>query len=305
MTRPKIVVLGSFNADLVMYVDRLPAPGETISGRRFATGPGGKGSNQAVAAARLDNDVTFIGRVGIDSFANIGFELWQKEGVRSDYVSRDSTHATGIASIAVEESGENIIMVALGANLAVTHGDIDAAAAVLKNADILMVQLETNLDAVEYALRAARRVGVTTILNPAPAVPLSPDLLALADYLTPNQTELQTLTGNRGLSTEDAARALLTSETQTVVVTLGAQGAAWFRQTDQGSSSAYKVDVVDAVGAGDAFNAGLAVALAEGKTLPEALAFAGAAAAVSVTRPGASASMPYRNEVDELMARSG
>ncbi len=305
MTRPKIVVLGSFNADLVMYVDRLPAPGETISGRHFATGPGGKGSNQAVAAARLDGDVTFVGRVGIDSFANIGFELWQKEGVKSDYVSRDSTRATGIASIAVEESGENIIMVALGANLAVTHGDIDAAAAVIESADVLMVQLETNLDAVEYALRAAKKAGVITILNPAPAVPLPTNMLALADYLTPNQTELQTLTGNQGLSVPDAARSLLSSEKQTVVVTLGSQGAAWFRRAGQGSSSAYKVNVMDAVGAGDAFNAGLAVALAEGMELPEALAFAGAAAAVSVTRPGAAASMPYRNEVDELLERRG
>ncbi|MCB9450739.1 MAG: ribokinase [Anaerolineaceae bacterium] len=304
MTHPKIVVVGSFNADLVMYVNRLPAPGETIAGQRFTTGPGGKGSNQAVAAARLDGDVTFIGRVGIDSFANIGFELWQKEAVKSDYVSRDPVNATGIASIAVEESGENIIMVALGANLAVTQADIDAAATVIAGADVLIAQLETNLDAVQYALETAKQAGVTTILNPAPAAALPAELLALADYLTPNETELQTLTGNQGLSVPDAARSLLTSDSQTVVVTLGAKGAAWFQKDADGSSSAYQVKVVDAVGAGDAFNAGLAIALAQGLKLPEALAFAGGAAAVSVTRPGAAASMPYRNEVDELLARS-
>lgn len=302
MARPRIIVLGSFNADLVMYVDRLPKPGETIHGRRFTTGPGGKGSNQAVAAARLGAEVHFVGRVGIDSFANIGFELWQKEGVETRYISRDSNQSTGIASIAVDQSGENIIMVALGANLAVTEADLQAASSVITGADVLLVQLETNLDAVAHTLRMAHEAGVTTILNPAPAVTLPPEMLALADYLTPNQTELQTLTGNRNISMADAARALLSSDTQTVIVTMGGEGAAWFRRDGHGRVGAFKVNVMDAVGAGDAFNAGLAVALAEQLSLPDALRFASGAAAVSVTRPGAAASMPYRHEVDALLA---
>lgn len=301
MARPRIIVLGSFNADLVMYVDNLPKPGETIHGRRFTTGPGGKGSNQAVAAARLGAEVHFVGRVGVDSFAQIGFELWQKEGVETRYISRDSNQSTGIASIAVDQSGENIIMVALGANLAVTQADLQAASSVITGADVLLVQLETNLDAVAHTLRMAHDAGVTTILNPAPAVALPPEMLALADYLTPNQTELQTLTGSRNLSTADAARALLSSDTQTVIVTMGGDGAAWFRRDGQGKVGAFKVNVMDAVGAGDAFNAGLAVALAEHLALPDALKFASGAAAVSVTRPGAAASMPYRHEVDVLL----
>jgi len=300
----KIVVVGSFNADLISYLKRMPRPGETVHGDTFVTGAGGKGSNQAVAAARLGAEVTFIGRVGSDVFANLAYELWNAEGVNSDYVIQDENHATGVAPIFVDSQGENMIVVVLGANLNIQQSDIDAAKDRIAEADVLVVQLEINLDMVAYALKAAKDKGITTILNPAPAAALPAETIQLADYLTPNETELETLSGAANKDVAASARSLLTRDGQTAVVTLGAQGAQIVSQNQSIRMAAFEVDVVDTTGAGDAFNAGLAVALAEGKDLSTAVRFANATAALCVTKPGTASSTPCRAEVDALYASS-
>lgn len=298
---PKIVVVGSFNTDLTAYTERMPKPGETVIGQKFVTGPGGKGSNQAVAAARLGAEVTFIGRIGQDVFAEIGLGLWKQEGINTDFVIRDPENATGVAPIWVDHSGENMIVVVPGANLAVSLKDIDAAADVIAQADVVISQLEINFDALTHALQVARKHGIRTILNPAPAASISRDLVALADYLTPNETELEVLAGQAGSNIEAAARYLMTTDAQTVVVTLGAQGARWVNKSDTGVIPTFPVEVVDTTGAGDAFNGGFAVALAEGKNLEDAVRFGNATAALSVTKPGTAPSMPNRDQVEALL----
>jgi ribokinase len=296
-----IVVLGSFNADLVTYLQRLPTPGETVHGRRFTIGPGGKGSNQAVAAARLGAQVAFVGRIGQDMLADIGLSLWQAEGIDATHVQRDRHLATGVAVIFVEDGGQNEIVVTSGANKALSPADVDRAEATIASADFLLTQLETSLDTVAYALRVARGHHVRTLLNPAPAQPLPAALLSDVDFLTPNQHEVVLLTGRQHPA--EASASLLQSGVQTVVVTLGAEGAQWVTRAGSGYVPGYPVNVVDTVGAGDAFCAGLAVALAEGKPIEAALVFANAAGAVSVTRRGAASSMPYRQEVDAFLDR--
>jgi len=296
----KIVIVGSFNTDLTSYLDRMPRPGETVSGDRFVTGPGGKGSNQAVAAARLGADVTFVGRVGKDVFANLAYGIWESEGVNTDYVIEDPDHATGVAPIFVDSSGENMIVVVLGANLNIQQSDIDAAKDVIADADVLMVQLEINHDMVGYALKVASELGITTILNPAPAAKLPEDYVKLANYITPNETELEVLSGSNSDDVVTNAKSLLTTDEQTVVVTMGSQGAQIVQQNTQALVGTFNVDVVDTTGAGDAFNGGLAVALAEGKSLTDAVKFANATAALCVTKPGTAPSMPQRADVDAL-----
>ncbi len=301
----RIVVVGSFNADLTSYMERMPRPGETVHGRKFVTGPGGKGSNQAVAAARLGAEVTFVGRIGRDVFAPYALDIWEQEGINTDYVIQDPEHSTGVAPIFVDDTGENSIVVVLGANLAVCRADVDAATRAIAGADILLTQLEVDYDAVGYALKVARQHGVTTILNPAPAGHLPPEVVALADYITPNETELEVLSGMADFSIEEAARSLLTNEEQTIVMTLGSQGARYLRRDGTALVPNFNVDVVDTTGAGDAFNGGLAVALAEGKSLQEAMTFANATAALCVTKPGTTLSMPQRAEVEALLSRQG
>ena len=295
----KIVVVGSFNTDLTAYMERMPRPGETVHGRKFVIGPGGKGSNQAVAAARLGADVTFIGRVGQDVFSEIALRTWAQENINTKYVVRDPENGTGVAPIAVDDTGENSIVVILGANLAVSHVDIDAAADVIASADVVMTQLEINYDATAYALKVAKEKGARTILNPAPAGAVPRETLALADFITPNETELEALSSSTDI--EQGAASLLTTDDQTVVVTLGAQGARSVRKDGSILVPTCKVDVVDTTGAGDAFNGGLAVALAEGKGLQDAIAFANATAAMCVTRLGTAPSMPQRHEVEALL----
>lgn len=299
----RIVVVGSFNTDLVSYVRRMPRPGETVHGDTFMTGAGGKGSNQAVASARLGADVTFIGRLGKDVFANLAYEVWDAEGINSDYVVQDEETATGVAPIFVDSAGENMIVVVLGANSRVKPSDIDAARERIAAADVLVVQLEINTDMVTYALQVAKELGITTILNPAPAAPIPRETLELADYLTPNETELESLSGGPVSDVAAAARTLMTREGQTVVVTMGAQGAQIVSRDQTDLLATFKVDVVDTTGAGDAFNAALAVGLAEGKSLAGAVRFANAAAALCVTKAGAAGSAPRRADVDALLAK--
>lgn len=296
----KIVIVGSFNTDLTTYLDRMPRPGETVSGDKFVTGPGGKGSNQAVAAARLGAEVTFIGRLGQDVFAKLAYDIWNAEGINIDYVVEDPDHATGVAPIQVDSSGENSIVVVLGANLNIQQSDIDAAKDVIADADVLVVQLEINHDMVGYALKVAKEMGVTTILNPAPAAEIPEDFVKLADYITPNETELEALSRSDSDDVVANAKSLLTTDSQTVVVTMGSQGAQIVKQDHQQMIGTFNVDVVDTTGAGDAFNGGLAVALAEGKSLDDAVKFANATAALCVTKPGTAPSMPQREDVDKL-----
>lgn len=297
----RIVVLGSFNADLVSYVPRLPASGETITGDRFVTGPGGKGSNQAVAAARLGAGVTLVARVGSDSLAGIGLTLWQAEDIDLRFVGRDAEAPTGVAGIFVDRAGHNVIVVTPGANGLLRPAHADQAEEVIASADVLLTQLESPLDTVTHALQLARKHGVLTILNPAPAQPLTHDILQYVNILTPNEHELSIVAAEN--EPEKAAAKVLQAGVQTLVVTLGKRGASWKQRDGTGEIiPAFSVRTLDTVGAGDAFNGALAVALAEDKPLPEAVAFANAAAAVSVTRAGAAASMGRRDEVDALIA---
>ena len=300
----RIVVVGSFNTDLVSYVQRMPRPGETVHGDTFMTGAGGKGSNQAVAAARLGAEVTFIGRLGKDVFANLAYEIWDAEGINSDYVVQDEETATGVAPIFVDSAGENMIVVVLGANSRVQSSDIDAARERIAAADVLVAQLEINTDMVTYALQVAKEVGITTILNPAPAAPIARETIQLADFLTPNETELESLSGGPVSDVEAAARALMTRDDQTVVVTMGAQGAQIVSRDQSDLQPTFNVDVLDTTGAGDAFNGALAVGLAEGKTLNDAVRFANATAALCVTKAGAAGSAPYRADVDAMLSAS-
>lgn len=303
----KIVVVGSFNMDLISYMQRLPRPGETVHGSRFITGPGGKGSNQTVAAARLGAQVTFVGRVGTDMFGDNAVELWRNEGINTDYVVRDAELATGVAPIFVEETtGENTIAVILGANDALSPEDVDRAEHEIAEADVLLTQLELPLATVLHALEIAKRYGVKTILNPAPAplVPPSQAILELVDYLTPNESELDALVTADGAHTstvEQKARGLLTSDQQTLIVTLGSKGAQRVTRDDSQLIPGFRVKAVDTTGAGDAFNGALAVGLAEGKSLDDAIQFAHATAALSVLKFGTAPSMPQRTEVDAFL----
>lgn len=297
----KVVVVGSFNMDLTTTVARMPRPGETVLGDVFTTGPGGKGSNQAIAAARLGAQVTFVGRIGVDTFGEAALAIWAQDGVDTRYVIRDPDRATGVAPIFVDQDGENMIVVALGANLALGPADVDAAADAIRAADVLLTGLEIPIATAAHALKIAKAAGVRTILNPAPAQPLTHEMLLTADVLTPNESELEVLSGLAIDDVEQAARMVKAHQDQYVVVTLGSQGAAYFGPGGHGVVPVFPVNVVDTTGAGDAFNGGLAVALSEGLSMPEAVRFASAAAALCVTKRGTAASMPTRAEVDALL----
>lgn len=301
MPLKSVTTLGLFNADAVYHAPRLPVLGETILGSRFALGPGGKGSNQAVAAARAGASVDFITRLGEDHFATMALALWTEAGVRA-HATVDPTSHTGSAFIFVQEgTGQNSIIVAPGVGARITPADLQAARAVIERSGVFLTQLEQPLDAAFEGLRIARAAGVTTILNPAPAAALGDEMLSLCDYLTPNETEAQALTGiavHDLASAEAAADALIARGAGAVVVTLGAQGVLY----RSGGHSLHVPactpgTVVDTTGAGDAFNGGFACALAEGQTVTEALRFGVAVAGLSVGQVGAASSMPCRAEV--------
>jgi ribokinase len=298
----KLVVLGSFNMDLVAYIPRFPRAGESILGSKYLSNPGGKGSNQAVAAARLGADVTYVGRIGVDAFGDQAVEVWNAEHIHTRYVVRDPKNATGVSLIYVAESGsDNTIACVPGANMALSRKDVDAAAEAIARADVVLTQLENPLETTAYALRLGRQSGARTILNPAPAAPVLPDLLASADFITPNQTELEILTGGPYTDPAAAARQLMVDDRQTIIVTLSAEGALIVTRDREEHVPAFPVTVVDSTGAGDAFSAGLAVALAEGRETAEAVRFANAVAALCVTRTGTAQSMPVRAALDEFL----
>ena len=301
-----IVVVGSLNMDFVVAVDRLPAPGETVLGRDFQMIAGGKGANQACAAARLGAgsvQVRMVGRVGYDTFGDHLKASLSAAGVDVSSVHATRSHATGVALIPVDSSGQNSIVVAPGANHALVASETEAA---LRGARLALFQLESPLDTVMAALRIARQERARTILDPAPAQPLPAELLANVDILTPNESETSLLLHlpPRRIVPSDApelARSLRQRGPAAVILKLGDQGCFYSDAQVEIQSPAFPVAARDATAAGDVFNAGLAVALAEDRPIAEALRFANAAAAISVTRMGAQASVPSRAEVDHLL----
>jgi len=302
-----IVILGVFNADTAYVAARQPRMGETLLGERFVLGPGGKGSNQAVAAARAGGDVGFLTKLGRDTFADMALATWAKAGVTSLATHHEESH-TGAAYIFVEAgTGDNAIIICPGIANTISPADVEAQAEAIAGAKIFVTQLEQPVDAAHRGLEIARRAGVRTILNPAPAVALPETMLALCDFVTPNETEAEGLTGLPVETVEDAARAgeaLMARGAGAAIVTLGARGALYHDgETTLHVPALMAGPVVETTGAGDAFNGGLALALAEGRPPVDAVRFANATAALSVTRRGSAPSMPERFEIDALLAR--
>lgn len=301
----RIVVVGSSNTDMIIQAARIPRPGETILGGQFSMAAGGKGANQAVAAARAGGTVTFVARVGDDMFGQQAIKGFVQDGINVDHVLKDSRAASGVALIFVAEDGENSIGVASGANARLSPEDVRAAASAIADADVLVMQLETPLETVQAAAELAAAEGIRVILNPAPAQPLSDELLRHISVLTPNETEAELLTGvpvNSEETAAKAAKALRDKGIETVIVTLGARGVFVSSADFVGAIASFEVKAVDTTAAGDVFNGALAVALAEARPLSEAVRFANAAAALSATKLGAQPSAPSRQEIEAFLA---
>ena len=300
----RVLVVGSSNTDMIVRVPRIPRPGETILGGEFTMAGGGKGANQAVAAARAGGRVTFVARIGDDVFGERALAGFAADGIDTRFVLRTSGAASGIALIDVDDRGENSISVASGANALLSAADVESAADAFAAADIVLVQLESPIETVEAAVRKAGERGIPVILNPAPARPLDEGLLSRVSVLTPNENEAELLSGiavrDEG-GVRSAAARLRARGPATVVITMGERGAYASSTEFEALVPAFKVEPVDTTAAGDVFNGALAVALAEKRTLKEALRFAQAAAAISVTRPGAQPSAPTRAEIEKLI----
>ncbi|MBV9787066.1 MAG: ribokinase [Chloroflexi bacterium] len=301
MTAPaSVVVVGSCNIDLVARVPRLPLPGETLTGTAFGTYLGGKGLNQAVAARRMGASVAMVARVGADDFGRRVTQALHDEGIDAAQVTIDEQQPTGTAVILVEESGENNIVVIPGANGALTTADIDRAAEQIRAAHVLLLQLEIPLETTLHAARLAHAAETTVILTPAPAQQLPATLLAATDVLVPNEVEVTQVLGTQARPSE-AAQALLAQGCRAVVVTLGAQGALLVTAEGEQAIAPFAVTPVDTVGAGDAFVGALAAGLAAGQELTTALRYASAAGAIATTRPGAMASLPSHDEIEQFL----
>ncbi len=303
MPSKPIVVVGSSNTDMIIKLDRIPRPGETILGGEFVTAAGGKGANQAVAAARAGGRISFIARVGQDVFGDQAVAGFVKDGINVDHVVRDQAAPSGVALIFVAKNGENSIAVASGANANLAPADVERARTLIASAGVIVMQLETPLDTVQAAAQIAARAGVRVILNPAPAQPLPDELLRLVSVLTPNEIEAELLTGVKVVDPASAGRAadlLLARGVQTVIITLGERGAFVAADGLHKLIPAFSMQAVDTTAAGDVFNGSLAVALAEGQELEPSVRFASAAGAISVTRMGAQPSAPQRAEIDRL-----
>ncbi len=296
----KIFVLGSTNTDMVIADRKLPAPGETISGGKFMMNPGGKGANQAVAVARLAakrGECVFVAKVGDDLFGRDAAARFRAEGIDARLVV-DRRNPSGTALILVDAKGQNVISVALGANGTLSPADVKPRLKDLKGAAALLMQLETPIPTVLAAAKAAKAAGVMVVLNPAPAAKLPKELYPLIDWITPNETEAELLTGVKvkdAKSAQLAVDALKRKGVKNVAITMGAKGV--YCGNCRRLYPAKKVKAVDCVAAGDTFNGAFVVALAEGKSCRDAIAFAQKASAISVTRPGAQSSVPRRREV--------
>ena len=307
MSKPRIAILGIFVADLAFRAKRLPVMGETLLGQGFAMGPGGKGSNQSVAAARAGGAVSFIAKLGSDSFGDIALKTWAADGIDTSQVMISDSLPTGAAFIFVSsETGDNAIIVEAGAAGTLTAKDVSAAEKAIAGSQVFVTQLETAVAASRRGLELARKHGVITVFNPAPAAKIDPMIYALCDYVTPNETEAAEITGVP-VNTVDEARkagdALLRLGAKNALITLGANGALLHGQGQSVHVPTYKVKVVETTGAGDAFNGAFAVAIGEGRVPVEATRFACACAALSVTKAGTAPSMPMREEIEALVAK--
>jgi ribokinase len=300
MNTPKIVVVGSVNTDMVVKSERIPAPGETITGGQFVMAAGGKGANQAVAAARLGAQVTLVAKVGRDVFGDQAVENYRREGIATDLVLRDPALATGVALILVDQKGENSIAVAPGANFSITPDEVAQAAERIRQADVLLLQLEIPLATVEAAARIAAEAGVSVVLDPAPVAPLSDALLGCVKVIKPNEHEAERLTGVRvtdEASARQAAEQLLCRGVQQAVITLGPRGALWVSRERSVFVPGTPVQTVDSTAAGDAFSGGLACAMARGLSMEDAVREACLVGALATTRLGAQPSMPTAAEL--------
>ena len=307
MDKPKIVVLGGINMDVVATVERMPERGETVHGEGFFMAGGGKGANQAVAAARLGADVSMVGRVGDDDFGRSLLDAMRAEGIDVSGVALDSSNTTGVAVIMVDGEGQNLIAEVYGANRASDDTQLEAVKQALEGADTLMLQLETPPEVSLAAAEHARGAGVRVVWDPAPAADMPVSGYPLAEFLTPNETEAAELTGIRVTDIESARRAaeaLLAKGAGAAVVKMGYEGVLGASAGEEHFVPPFAVDAVDSVAAGDAFGAGLAVALSEGRGLLDALRFGAASGALAVTKRGARDAMPYRSEVEGLLRHS-
>jgi ribokinase len=299
--QPRIVVVGSFVMDLVVWAERRPARGETLLGQRFGMFPGGKGFNQAVAAARMGARVTMVGRLRSDSFAEPFREMLDAEGIDARWVVRDREEGTGIATPLVEANGENSIVIVPRANGRLSEGDIEAARPALESCDALLLQCEVPTVTSLHAAQIAQAAGARVILNPAPVVPIPAEMWEVIDLLVPNEVEAAVLSGSAEDDPLGAATALLRRGLEAVVVTLGAKGALLVGHQGSEAVAAHTVPVVDSVAAGDAFCGALAATLAGGTNLREAVQWANAAGALAVTLVGAAPSMPRRALVGGML----
>jgi ribokinase len=300
MKTEKILVVGSSNTDMVIKTNHFPAPGETILGGTFLMNPGGKGANQAVAAVRLGGIVTFVGKIGNDIFGKQALKHLKDEGINVDFVAVDPENPSGVAMITVDRNGENSIVVAPGSNGTLSPADFGKAMAELDESEFVLMQLEIPIPTVEYIAQKAARLGKKVVLNPAPAAKLSDDLLRNLYLITPNETEAELLTGIRVTDEQSALKAatiLHEKGVEIVIITMGAAGAFVLADGKSELIKAPKVDAVDTTAAGDTFNGSLLVALSEGKTIQDSIAFANKAASISVTRIGAQSSVPFRKEI--------
>lgn len=299
--KEKIFVIGSSNTDMVVKSEKLPAAGETILGGTFLMNAGGKGANQAVAAAKLGADITFVSKVGDDIFGKQAIQGFQKEGINTDFVFTDTENPSGVALILVDAKGENSIAVASGANGNLQIAEVEKAIEQISANDMVLLQLEIPIPTVEFAIKKCSENGAKVILNPAPAQKLDEAVFQYIDIITPNETEAELLTGIKvtDLETaEQAAEVLHQKGVRNIIITLGSRGAYLYNSTANRLISTPKVQAVDTTAAGDVFNGALAVALSEGNDLEKAIEFACKAAAISVTRMGAQASAPLRSEVN-------
>lgn len=300
MNSKRIAVIGSSNTDMVIKTTKLPAPGETILGGEFFMNPGGKGANQAVAAARLGGKVTLIAKTGDDVFGREARQIFENDQINTEYLITDTTHPSGIALITVDSHGENCIVVAPGSNSYLSRNDIELARQEILQSELILMQLEIPVETVDYVTTLADEAGIRVILNPAPAAIISDEILSRLFMITPNETEAELLSGIPVRDVESAtlaARNLYDRGVKVVIITLGSKGALLFTGNNTILVPSPKVEAVDTTAAGDVFNGAIAVAISEGAALEKAVEFACKAAAISVTRMGAQSSAPYRREI--------